>query len=64
MTDENDALSFSRQLPHDLEQAFCLLISQRCRRLIEYQDITPAIQCFQDLDPLLGSDRQFRDRLV
>ena len=64
MADKDDALSFPRKLLHDLEKAFHFLIRKRRRRLIENQHITSAVQCFQDLYPLLGSNRQFRDRLV
>ena len=64
VADKDDALPFSRQLPHDLEQAFRLLISQRSRRFIEHEDVAPSIQGFQNLNSLLGSDCQFRDRLV
>ena len=51
--DQNDRLPLLAQPTEHFEKLIRLLGRQHCRRLVENQDLHPAVERFQDLDPLL-----------
>ncbi len=64
MRDEDDRLALRREAADDCEQLLRLLWRQHRGRLVEHQDLGPAVQGLQDLDPLLLADRDVLDQRV
>ena len=61
MADEDDRLALLGQAPHDREELLCLLRGQHRRRLVEHEDVRPAVERLQDLDALLLADGDVLD---
>ena len=59
--DEDDRLPLRLQLGDDREQLLRLLRGQDGRRLVEHEDLRPAVEGLQDLDALLRSDGDVLD---
>ena len=62
--DDDDRLAVRDQVFHDPEQLVDLLLRQDRRRLVQDQDLRPAVQGLQDLYTLLHADRNIADQLV
>ncbi len=64
MGDEENAFALITEPGQHLEQASALLRRQDRCRFIEDQQTAVANQQLDQLDPLLGADRQFPDRTL
>ena len=64
MGDEDDGLALGLQLLEDAEQVFGLVRRQDTSRLIENEHFGAAIECLQNLDALLKTNRQVIDHGV
>ena len=56
MGDEDDGLALALERLDDLEELARLLWREHGSGLVEDEDLGAAIECFQDLDPLLHAD--------
>ena len=61
MADEDDRFAVGLQAPEDAEQLTGLLRCQHGRRLVEDEDLGPAIERLEDLDALLLPDGDLGD---
>ena len=59
--DQDDRLALVAQLPQHREEMVRLGRGQDAGGLVEDQDVGAAIQCLEDLDPLLAADGQLLD---
>ena len=57
VSDKNDRLSFFDEILHDFHQFIDLSWRQNGCRLVKDKNVRPTIKCFQNLNPLLSTDR-------